>query len=108
MADTFVIDYRLHAGAVANPDGTLPATLHKCVGVAGPGATTDGLLDKALHFPSGASLTSHPNAASIDAQRFCVRAVFRSTAPVSARAMLLATQRPGCLLHLLPSDASGY
>ena len=107
MTDTFVIDYHLHAGIVANPDGTLAATLHNCVGVAGPGLTTDGLLDKALHFPSGASLTSHPLATSIDSQRFCVRVVFRSTAPVSAREMLFATLGPACMVHLLPATGRG-
>jgi hypothetical protein len=107
MADTFIINYRLHAGTVTNPDGTLPATLHNCVGVAGPGPTADGVLTKALHFPSGASLTSNPLIALIDAQRFCVRLIFRSTAPVSSREMLFTTLAPACSLHLLPANGSG-
>lgn len=108
MPDPFpVVDFRLGKPPLANPDGTVPATVTGCTPVAGPGVGAFGKLVSALRFSGHAHVSAKPAASLFDKRRFCVRLVLRVTAPVTGRANLFESGLPACTLHLMPSAGRG-
>ncbi|MFV8753002.1 LGFP repeat-containing protein [Nannocystaceae bacterium ST9] len=83
---TLVVDYKLvSAGAISNPDGSLPGQVTNATQVAGPGTSALGQCDRALRFGPGAGLQTLISPGALRSDQFCVRALIRVGAPVTGR-----------------------
>lgn len=108
MADpVFLVDYHFGSGAIANPDGSVPATSTNLTAVAGPGTTPLGPRPRARSFHGNSRLLGSLILSHVDAARFTIRVVMRVTAPVTGRANVFEAESPACSLHLLPAAGSG-
>ena len=97
MADpVFLIDYHFGAGAIANPDGGVPATATNLTVVAGPGPTPLGPRPRARSFNGNGRLQGALSLPAVDAARFTVRVVMRCTAAVTDRANVFEAESPAC------------
>jgi hypothetical protein len=87
---TLILDYAVGGAKLANPDGTLPATVERCTVVPGPGATPLGTFPRALSLvPDGSIRTTLPPAA-VRADQLCARIVFSPLAAVASPQTLVA------------------
>lgn len=102
-----VVDLRLGKSPIANPDGTVPATVTGCKPVPGPSTGAFPGLVEALQFSGGAHVAAAPAAGLFDPRRYCVRLVLRVTSPVSGRNNLFESALPACSLQVVPSSGRG-
>jgi len=102
-----VVDHHLGKSPIANPDGSVPATVTGCTVAKGPGAGAFGTLATALHFTGGGHVSAAPAPSLLDARRYCVRLVLRVTAPVIGRNNLFESSLPACSLQVVPSAGRG-
>jgi uncharacterized protein with LGFP repeats len=101
-----LIDYHFGTGAIANPDGSAPATATNVTTVPGPGMTPLGPRPRARAFHGNSRLQGSVTPTDVDTSRFTVRLVMRATAPVTDRANVFEAEMPACSLHLLAGSGS--
>ncbi len=101
-----IIDYTLNTLKPKNPDGSCPAKVAKCVLAAGPGLTALGTFPKALDFGGKGQLKAELPLASLNANKFCVRLVFKVDTPVTARQDLVESNALPFAFYLLPGSGS--
>lgn len=104
MAQT-IIDWQLAAASISNPDGSMAATFSGTTAVAGPGPSALGPRPSALAFGPGASCRVAVSPGQVDSGRFCVRVLFRATAPVTTRNNLVESNALPFALFLEPGDS---
>lgn len=84
-----MIDYVLGNATVANPDGSMPATIINCTPTSGPGNLPAGNFPNAIDLGIDGHLQVSLNAAQITSARFCISIIFKVDNPVTARQNLI-------------------
>lgn len=102
-----IIDYKLDNLTPANPDASSPATVTGCAVVPGPGATSLGNFPQALDFSAHGQLRATLPLAKLNANKFCIRIVFRVDNPVTARQNLTESNALPFAFYLAPGTGSG-
>lgn len=96
---TPVIDWLFRGTGIANADGSRPATVQGITEVPGPATTPLGDRPTAVRFGPGVRCSATLSPGEVDLARFCVRIVFRVTAPVTTRGNLVeSTALPFAIL----------
>ncbi|HEY7630438.1 MAG TPA: LamG-like jellyroll fold domain-containing protein [Thermoleophilaceae bacterium] len=102
-----ILDYTLDSLTPENPDGSYPATVTGCTVVTGPGATTLGTYPQALDFSDEGELHVTLPPENLNAQRFCVRLVFKVDNAVTARETLTESNALPFSVYLEPPTSAG-
>ncbi|WP_045458691.1 LamG-like jellyroll fold domain-containing protein [Sporocytophaga myxococcoides] len=84
-----IIDYALQSTTVANPDGTMPATVVNCSTLQGPGNIATGNFPNALDLGSNGRIQVQLNPTVITTNKFFVRVVFKVDSAVVVRQNLI-------------------
>lgn len=94
---TLVVNYALGGSIVANPDGSLPASVVGGSSSAGPGETSLGSFVHAAQMGAGASVQVDLPAGALDATAFSVRVLFKPAAVTGRQNLVENTQVPFAL-----------
>lgn len=84
-----LIDYSLGTLTVANPDGSMPATVTNCTIVAGPGTINAGTFTNALDLGTSGKIVTDLTPADILTSRFCIRVIFKTDTDILSRQNLV-------------------
>ena len=103
-----VVEYRLDAPSVANPDGSLPIDFPGASVVAGPGDTAMGHFDRAIDLAGTTAGTTALAGAPVapNDRAFCVRIAFQANASLASRQNLVESTGVPFSVHLVPGSAA--
>jgi LGFP repeat len=101
-----IVDYLFSALTVANPDGTLPATVTDGTLTAGPGPLLSTTYPNAVDLGTTGGLVVDLSALAVPQVQFAVRVVLRTNGTPGERQSVVAAERPPFSLDIVPRPGS--